>query len=83
MAARVGSAEEPVLEKALWLSVPKRLAKRSIALLQRCCQLQLGTGCWVLAAEKGMPSSKETSKEIELKAMTKWNLLKRCTAVSG
>lgn len=82
VAARVWSAEETVLEKALWLNVLKRLAERSRALLQRCCQLQLGTGCWVLAAEKGMPSSKEASKEIELKVMDKWDLLKRCTVLS-
>lgn len=83
VAARVWSAEKPVLEKALWLNVPKTLAERSSALLQRCYQSQLGAGCWVLAAEKGMPSSEETSKEIELKVMTKWDLLKRCTVVSG
>jgi len=30
----------------------------------------------MLAAEKGMPSSKKAYKEIELEVMSKWDLLK-------
>lgn len=51
--------------------------------MQRCCQLQLGTDCWVLEAEKGMSSFKEAYKEVELKIMTKWDLLKRGTVMLG
>lgn len=47
------------------------LEERSTAVLQSCCQLQLGTdhGCWQLSSEKAYT-------EIWL-VMSKWDLLKR------